>query len=87
MYANFRGRIYVCSRTMSAKYSLLANEGESIYGHRILLNRAFKFLTLEGSSPVLDDEISKVINQATLVVLMIYDLLAFIAYIGFARIF
>ncbi len=56
-------------------------------GHRILLNRAFKFLTLEGSSPVLDDEISKVINQATLVVLMIYDLLAFIAYIGVARIF
>jgi len=51
------------------------------------LNRAYKFLTLEGSSPVLDDEISKVINQATLVVLMIYDLLAFIAYIGVARIF
>jgi len=33
MYANLRGRIYVCSRTMSARYRLLANEGESIYGH------------------------------------------------------
>ena len=37
MNANLRGRIYVCSRAMSAKYRLLANEEESIYGHSIPL--------------------------------------------------
>ncbi len=35
--ANLRGRIYVCSRAMYARYRLLANEGESIYGNQITI--------------------------------------------------